>query len=133
MLVGHTVQDSGRATSRCGGQLLLLDVGMSAEILGSSAAAWTCNAGSPDASAAGDEGNPAPSVSPAAGSEADAALKESRDGGSGARVEHQHQRHGHQSQHHRATHRRADGGGCSTGLRYAGGVEQALPCAKVLA
>eukprot|EP00878_Enallax_costatus_P027164 GHUV01029219.1.p1 GENE.GHUV01029219.1~~GHUV01029219.1.p1 ORF type:complete len:155 (+),score=21.75 GHUV01029219.1:92-556(+) len=43
LIVGHTPQDGGRVTTRCGGKLLLLDTGMSVGMMDSPAAAWICH------------------------------------------------------------------------------------------
>ena len=43
--VGHTVQEGGRARTRCGGRVLLLDTGMSSGMLDAPAAAFACRNG----------------------------------------------------------------------------------------
>ncbi|GBF98101.1 hypothetical protein Rsub_10847 [Raphidocelis subcapitata] len=45
VVVGHTVMRDGRARARCGGRVLLLDTGMSAEMSDAPAAGWVCRAG----------------------------------------------------------------------------------------
>lgn len=46
LVVGHTPQAKGRAATRCGGRLLLLDTGMSSGMMDAPAAAWMCHPGS---------------------------------------------------------------------------------------
>jgi hypothetical protein len=47
IVVGHSVQPGGRARSRCGGRVLLLDTGMSSGMADAPAAGWLCRPARP--------------------------------------------------------------------------------------